>query len=128
MALLNSCKLIAFVAARDASLAKAFYAGKLGIPLLSEDNFALVFDAFGTILRVTLVREVALAPYTVLGWEISDIEVAARELSAQGVELLRFPGMDQDDLGVWTAPGGAARVAWFKDPDGNVLSISQHSA
>jgi hypothetical protein len=77
-------------------------------------------------LRVTLVPKVMAAGYTVLGWEVPDISAAARELIRVGVKLERFPSMEQDELGVWTAPGGVARIAWFKDPDGNVLSISQH--
>lgn len=126
--MLSSCRLIGFVGVRNSAAAKAFYAGKLGLPLVSEDGFALVFDAAGTMLRVTTVQEVVPAPYTVLGWEVPDIQAAAKALSASGIEFLRFPGMDQSDLGVWTAPGGGAHVAWFKDPDGNLLSISQHGA
>ncbi len=76
--------------------------------------------------RVTLVREVAAAPYTVLGWEVADIVRTARQLTDAGVKLERYESfMKQDELGIWTAPGGT-RVAWFKDPDGNLLSISQH--
>jgi catechol 2,3-dioxygenase-like lactoylglutathione lyase family enzyme len=126
--MLASCRLVGFVGVRDAAVAKAFYGDKLGLPLLSEDGFALVFDAAGTMLRVVPVRQVSAAPYTVLGWEVPDIQRSAQELAASGVELMRFPGLDHNDLGVWTAPGGAAHVAWFKDPDGNLLSISQHAA
>jgi catechol 2,3-dioxygenase-like lactoylglutathione lyase family enzyme len=126
MALLNSYKLIAFVGTKDAKSAKEFYADRLGLRMLSNDGFALVFDAHGTMLRVTLVPKVMAAGYTVLGWEVPDISAAARELIRVGVKLERFPSMEQDELGVWTAPGGVARIAWFKDPDGNVLSISQH--
>jgi catechol 2,3-dioxygenase-like lactoylglutathione lyase family enzyme len=124
---LNSCNLIAFIGTQDVNSAKEFYAGGLGLTMLSDDGFALVFDANGTMLRVTLVREVKPAGYTVLGWEVPDIAAAARDLGQSGVTLERFDGLEQDDVGIWTAPGGAARVAWFKDPDGNVLSISQHS-
>jgi catechol 2,3-dioxygenase-like lactoylglutathione lyase family enzyme len=74
-------------------------------------------------LRVTTVAEIALAPYTVLGWHVPDIVATAKGLRQAGVQLERFAGMSQDDLGVWTIPG--AQVAWFKDPDGNLLSISQ---
>lgn len=127
MALLSSCRLIGFVGTRDPQRAKAFYQDKLGLRLVSEDGFALVFDANGTMLRVTTVGEVAAVPYTVLGWEADDITAIAQELQTAGVLLERFPGMQQDEFGIWTAPGGAAQVAWFKDPDGNVLSISKHS-
>ena len=121
----GTAKLVAFAAARDAARAKAFYRDVLGLRLISEDGFALVFDAHGTTLRVSLVKEVAAAPYTVLGWEVAGIEVAVRGLNAAGVQFERYPGMQQDDLGIWRAPDGAS-VAWFKDPDGNLLSVSQH--
>ena len=116
--------LIAFVATRDASRAKMFYGGTLGLELMSEDQFAVVFDAHGTMLRVAKVAEVTIAKYTVLGWHVPDIEAAAAELRKSGVELERFPGMNQDGLGIWKSPGGA-RIGWFKDPDGNILSITQ---
>jgi predicted enzyme related to lactoylglutathione lyase len=83
-----------------------------------------VLDAHGTMLRVTAVHEVARAGYTVLGWRVADIAVATRELAARGVIFLRYEGMGQDEHGIWTAPGGA-QVAWFADPDGNTLSLTQ---
>ena len=123
--LLSSCKIVAFAATRDPDRAKAFYEDTLGLPLLSDDRpFALVFNAHGTMLRVTVVREMAPAPYTVLGWDVLDIAVAVRMLEAAGVKFERFDGVSQDELGIWRSPSGA-RVAWFKDPDGNVLSITQ---
>lgn len=122
---LGSYKLMAFVATLDPARAKAFYGGTLGLRLVSEDRFALVFDANGTTLRVSTVRELAPAKFTVLGWEVPDIVAAATALEAAGVNLERYGFPDQDERGIWTAPGGA-RVAWFKDPDGNTLSISQH--
>ena len=119
--------IVAFVATTDADRARKFYRDTLGLPLVSEElPFALVFDAHGTMLRVTMVKQVAAAGYTVLGWEVSDIEAAAQAMSIGGVHFERYPGLEQDALGIWTAPGGAAKVAWFKDPDGNILSISQH--
>ena len=117
---------MAFAATANPAKAKAFYAGTLGLRLVADDGFALVFDVHGTMLRVTTVQKVAVAPYTVLGWQVDDIAAAAAELKAAGVEFQRYPGMQQDALGIWDAPGGAARVAWFQDPDGNILSISQH--
>ena len=97
----------------------------LGLLLISEDEYALVFDAHGTMLRVAIVGEIVLAPYTVLGWQVSDIEATVRALAAKAVKFERYAWMEQDDLGIWSAPSGA-KVAWFKDPDGNLLSISKH--
>ena len=123
--MLGSERIVAFVGTRDPGRAKAFYRDTLGLRLVSEDRFALVFDAHGTMLRVSIVPEVAAAKYTVLGWDVADIAATAKDLQKAGVQLERFEGfMKQDELGIWTAPGGA-RVAWFKDPDGNLLSITQ---
>lgn len=124
--ILGSSKIVAFAGVKDADRARAFYRDTLGLRLVKEDGFALVFDANGTMLRVSLVREVAAAPYTVLGWEVSDIAATAKQLTNAGVKLERYESfLKQDALGLWTAPDGT-RVAWFKDPDGNLLSISQH--
>jgi catechol 2,3-dioxygenase-like lactoylglutathione lyase family enzyme len=123
MAELN--KIVAFVATRDADRAKEFYCDKLGLKFVSDDGFALVFDIAGTMFRIARVKELSLAPYTVLGWEVQDIENAVFDLAKKGVAFERFPGLPQDAQGIWTAPGGA-KVAWFKDPDGNILSLSQH--
>jgi catechol 2,3-dioxygenase-like lactoylglutathione lyase family enzyme len=122
--ILGSQKLVAFVATREPSRAKEFYRDTLGLPLVSEDEFALVFDATGTMLRVTRVQELAAAKYTVLGWHVHDIVQTAKDLQKAQVTLERYPGMQQDELGIWNSPSGA-RVAWFKDPDGNTLSITQ---
>jgi catechol 2,3-dioxygenase-like lactoylglutathione lyase family enzyme len=122
--ILGSHELVAFVATRDPSRAKKFYRDTLGLPLVSEDEFALVFDATETMLRVTRVQEVAAAKYTVLGWRVRDIVQTAKDLQKVHVTLERYPGMQQDEHGIWNAPSGA-RVAWFKDPDGNTLSITQ---
>jgi catechol 2,3-dioxygenase-like lactoylglutathione lyase family enzyme len=115
---------ISFLATRDAGSARKFYAETLGLRLVSEDNFALVFESGAGVIRVATVRDIALAPYTVLGWHVADILAAGNELRDAGVSFERFPGMDQDEHDIWTAPGGT-RVAWFRDPDGNLLSISQ---
>ena len=122
--LLGACELIAFVATADAERSRAFYEDTLALPLVEQSEFANVFDAGGTMLRVTLAKQVAAAPYTVLGWRVPDAATAAAELGDRGVEFARFDGMEQDELGVWTSPSGT-RVAWFRDPDGNLLSISQ---
>jgi len=121
---LGSQKLMAFVATRDPARARSFYRDTLGLRLLSEDRFALVFDANGTMLRVTSVHELALAKYTVLGWEVSDIAATAKDLARAGVKLEQYGFKEQDERGIWTAPDGT-RVAWFKDPDGNILSLTQ---
>lgn len=125
--MLGSQKLVAFVATRDPVQAKKFYRDSLGLQLVSEDEFALVFDAAGTMLRVTCVPEVAAAKYTVLGWQVPDIVWTAKQLQTKGIATEHYPGMQQDDLGIWHSPSGA-RVAWFKDPDGNTLSITQFPA
>jgi catechol 2,3-dioxygenase-like lactoylglutathione lyase family enzyme len=122
--MLGSHKLIAFLAVKTADAARAFYRDKLGLRLVSEDQFALVFDAHGTMLRVVPVGEIPEVRWTVLGWEVPDIEAAAAELEKGGVALEHFP-FAKEETGIWTAPSGD-RVAWFKDPDGNTLSISQH--
>jgi catechol 2,3-dioxygenase-like lactoylglutathione lyase family enzyme len=115
---------IAFVATADPGRARAFYVDTLGLPLEDESPFALVFRANGTMLRVAIAEEVVPAPYTVLGWAVSDIAARVRELAARGVVFERYGGMEQDELGVWRSPSGA-RIAWFKDPDGNTLSLTQ---
>jgi len=122
--LLGAKELVAFVATRDPRRAKTFYRDTLGLHLVSEDQFALVFDAGGTMLRVATVQEVAVANYTVLGWKVPDIVQTAKKLKEARVSLERYEGMQQDQLGIWKSPSGA-RVAWFKDPDGNTLSITQ---
>ncbi len=122
--ILGSQKLMAFVATSDPARAKAFYRDTLGLHLVSEDQFALVFDVAGTMLRVTTVQEVGAAKYTVLGWQVPDIIRTAKSLHEVGITLEQYRGMQQDELGIWNSPGGA-KVAWFKDPDGNTLGITQ---
>jgi catechol 2,3-dioxygenase-like lactoylglutathione lyase family enzyme len=120
----SSARIIAFVGTRNPGRAKEFYRDILGLNLVSEDHFAIVFDVHGTMLRVTTVPELAPAKFTVLGWEVKDIAAAVRDMQKAGVSFERYD-FPQDELGIWTAPGGA-RVAWFKDPDDNILSVSQH--
>jgi catechol 2,3-dioxygenase-like lactoylglutathione lyase family enzyme len=110
--------------ATDLHRARAFYEQVLGLPVAEHNDFACVLDANGTMLRITAAPEVRQAGYTVLGWRVTDITAAIRGLAARGVVFLRYEGMDQDSDGVWTAPGGD-KVAWFTDPDGNVLSLTQ---
>ncbi len=120
---LGSRKIVAFVATSSPAKAKRFYRDKLGLRLVEASPFALVFDAHGTMLRVTPVNKVATAGYTVLGWQVPDIVDAVKRLRKAGVRFERYDGMGQDKLGVWQSPSGA-RIAWFKDPDGNTLSIT----
>jgi catechol 2,3-dioxygenase-like lactoylglutathione lyase family enzyme len=122
---LTSAPLIAFVATRDPSRAREFYQRVLGLELVSEDQFALVFNSDGTMLRVATVQELIPAKYTVLGWNVASIEKTIDDLKERGVQFERFGFFEQDARGIWTAPSGA-RVAWFKDADSNLLSISQH--
>lgn len=122
--MLKSRAIIAFVATTDQQRAKAFYAGTLGLRLLSEDGFALAFDAGGTMLRVAMVQALQPAAYTVLGWTVPDIRRAVRGLTARHVRFQRYDGMGQDEDGIWTSPSGA-KVAWFQDPDGNTLSVTE---
>jgi catechol 2,3-dioxygenase-like lactoylglutathione lyase family enzyme len=121
---LGTAKLVAFVATTDAQRSTAFYRDKLGLRLIEESPFAIVLDANGVTVRVQIVDKVVVPPYTALGWEVSDIAATVRQLGAAGVECERFPGMSQDKLGIWKSPSGA-RVAWFKDPEGFILSLTQ---
>jgi catechol 2,3-dioxygenase-like lactoylglutathione lyase family enzyme len=122
--MLGSSDLVAFVGTADAVHAKHFYGDVLGLSLESESEFAVVFKAPGATLRVTVVERVQPAPYTVLGWGVEDIVAAIADLHERGVKFAHFDGVEQDKLGIWRSPSGA-QVAWFKDPDGNLLSITQ---
>jgi catechol 2,3-dioxygenase-like lactoylglutathione lyase family enzyme len=120
----DEARLVALVGVSDIERADAFYGGALGLRLLESSSFANLYEAHGGRLRVTRVDEPVRAPYTVLGWEVSDMVAALDDLARSGLEPQRFDGVEQDARGVWTAPGGT-RVAWFHDPDGNVVSLSQ---
>jgi catechol 2,3-dioxygenase-like lactoylglutathione lyase family enzyme len=122
--MLHSTSLVAFVATAQTEAAKHFYESVLGLSLLEDSPFALVFDSGGTMLRVQKVEQVVPAPYTVLGWQVSDIEASVRSLRAKGAVFQRYEGMSQDALGIWKSPG-RAKVAWFRDPDGNTLSLTE---
>ena len=125
---LQEAKIVAFVGVSDAARARHFYKDVLGLTLLREElPFALVFDANGVMLRATMVKDVQPPSYTILGWDVEDIEATVRELRLAGVAFEKFVGLNDDnDLNIWTAPNGA-RIAWLRDPDGNMLSISQLS-
>jgi len=122
--MLAQSRLVCFVATADAARARAFYEGALGLALIEDSGQALVFDANGTQLRVQRVDAVAPHAYTALGWEVADLAASVRTLAARGVAVARFPGLALDADGIWNTPDGS-RVAWFQDPDGNTLSLSQ---
>ena len=125
--MLSNGPLVAFVATTRPTEARAFYVDLLGLRLTQEDDFALAFQVGPTMLRVTKVGAQQFQPagYTILGWEVPDIHAAVSDLVERGVKFERYGDwMQQDAQGVWTAPGGA-QVAWFKDPDGNTLSVTQ---
>jgi predicted enzyme related to lactoylglutathione lyase len=121
---LTRSTIIAFLATAQARRARTFYQSVVGLRLVADDPFALVFDANGVMVRIQKVETVSPAAYTALGWKVADIAAKIRSLSAKGVEVERYGGLEQDDLGVWTSPNGA-RIAWFKDPDGHILSLTQ---
>jgi catechol 2,3-dioxygenase-like lactoylglutathione lyase family enzyme len=122
--MLAGAEVMAFVATTDLERARAFYGSTLGLPLVEDDGRALAFDAHGTMLRVTGVRELTPASYTVLGWSVPDVGAAVRELRGRDVAVIRYAGFEQDEQGIWTAPTGA-RVAWFTDPDGHTLQLTE---
>ena len=117
--------MVGFLMTTDADAARRFFAEILGFRLLSDDSYALAFDAQGQMLRVGKTQKLTPAQGTVLGWEVSDISSTVAELTEKGVRFERYPHMKADDQGVFAFPNGD-RVAWFKDPDGNLLSLSQH--
>jgi catechol 2,3-dioxygenase-like lactoylglutathione lyase family enzyme len=121
----KSAKPMTFIVTRDRTMAKAFYGGILGFELASEDDFALVFDMNGTMLRISTVPKHDPPAHTVLGWEVTDIVMTVKSLTAKGVKFNVYDGYGQDELGIWKAPGSGNRVAWFLDPDGNNLSLTQ---
>jgi catechol 2,3-dioxygenase-like lactoylglutathione lyase family enzyme len=120
-------KVISFTATQNPASALKFYRDTLGLTFVSEDPFAIVFDLDGTMLRVQKVKYLIPPQHTVLGWEVTDILEVVKDLKKRGVCCELFPGLAQDESGVWSAPSGA-KVAWFKDPDGNILSITQFPA
>jgi len=123
--MLGSTKIVAFVPIKDSEKARSFYEGVLGLRFVKDDGFALVFEANGIMLRAAKMKEFTPAQFTVLGWQVSGIEDVVSALAKKGVHFEIFGFFKQDELGIWTAPTGD-KVAWFKDPDGNILSVSQH--
>lgn len=125
MSSLANARPVTFIMTRDAGAAKPFYSDILGLPLGPQDDFATVFDLGHTTLRVTEIADWQAGPHPTLGWHVADIAATAAALRDKGVTFTIYPGFGQDDLGIWTSPDGSARVAWFNDPDGNVLSLTQ---
>jgi len=123
--MLASAKLMGFIPTKDYDAARAFYVDKLGFEFVSLDQFALVVRAGESTIRITKIPGFTPLQGTTLGWRVDDIESVAKWLVGRGVALEKFPFAQDKELGIWTAPGGD-RIAWFKDPDGNILSISQH--
>jgi len=122
--MLGSADLVAFIPSEDLERSRVFYRDVVGLALVDTNPFADVFDAAGTMVRVTKVDGFTPHGFTVLGWSVADIGADVAALADHGVTFERFAGMDQDELGIWETPGGD-RVAWFKDPDGNLLSLTQ---
>ena len=118
-------KLVGFAITTQPERATQFYRDALGFKFLKDDGFALVLEANGIMVRAAKMKEFTPAQFTILGWQVSDINQVVRELAARGVHFEIFGFFKQDELGIWTAPTGD-KVAWFKDPDGNILSVSQH--
>ncbi len=123
--MLSECELIGIIPTMNKARAKEFYAGVLHLTFVQDDGFALLFQCLHAHLRIVQMPEFKPYPFTLLGWEVPNIGDVVRELTALGVSFERYGYFEQDELGVWTAPNGSM-VAWFKDPDGNVLSLSQH--
>jgi catechol 2,3-dioxygenase-like lactoylglutathione lyase family enzyme len=123
--MLTHSPLIAFIPTKEAARARRFYEKTLGLRFISDDSFAIVMDANGTMVRIVRVEDFTPLPFTILGWQVNDIHKIVAEMTGRGVTFTRYPHFEQSPDGVWTAPGGA-KVAWFADPDGNTLSISQH--
>ena len=122
--MLGTSRLVAFAATTNFVVARDFYRDKLGLTLVSETPFAFEFESPGGLLRVTKVEAVLVAPYTTLGWCVENIASTVEALTGRGVQFERYSGMTQDPRGIWRSPGGA-QIAWFKDPDGNLLSLTQ---
>jgi catechol 2,3-dioxygenase-like lactoylglutathione lyase family enzyme len=120
---LRSAKVVGFIPTKNFRRAKAFYATKLGLRFVAQDEFALVLESNGTTIRIARVNDFKPFGFTILGWKVKDVRKTTASLQKRGIRFERFPFLEQDEQGIWTAPGGTL-VAWFKDPDGNVLSLS----
>jgi predicted enzyme related to lactoylglutathione lyase len=124
MGILESAKSAIIICTRDRARASTFYHDTLGLTMTYEDNFAAVFNTGGVTLRVSVVADFTPHEHTILGFNVSDVAATVKALHEKGVTFNIYKGFNQDEHGIWTAPGGMVRVAWFKDPDGNVLSVT----
>jgi len=124
MGILESAKPAIVICTRDRVRATAFYRDILGLPLAYEDKFAAVFTFGGTTLRVSVVTDFTPHEHTILGFGVPDVSATVRALHEKGLAFKFLPEFNHDELGVWTVPGGKVKVAWFNDPDGNVLSVT----
>lgn len=125
--MLGQAELIAFIPTIDADRSRRFYVDTLGLTFIADDTFAITIRSGATDIRISRMESFNPAPQTILGWKVLDITAAVKQFTDAGVVFERYPFLEQDADGVWAAPDGAAKVAWFKDPDGNVLSISEHN-
>ncbi len=125
MGIAVDAEVVTFVVTTDRDRGRAFYRDVLGFPVTHEDAFAVVFDLNGIMLRMSSVEEFSAAPHTVLGWAVADIVETVGGLRHQGVAFVVHEGLGQDELGIWRSPGDGTRVAWFRDPDGNLLSVTE---
>jgi len=123
--MLEDKNLKAFIPTVEPEKAKNFYTNVLGLKLTSEDNYGMEFTTNGALLRITIVNKLTPLPFTVLGWDVDNLPSMILSLVKAGVEFERYNFLEQDDLGIWVAPGGV-KVAWFKDPDGNLLSLTEY--
>ena len=123
--MLSNAPVITFIPTKNPERARSFYEGVLGLRFVSADPFAVVFDVNGTSLRVVQVAKFEPYPFTILGWRVPRIKHVLAQMHERGLQCERFKGMDQDEQGVWKSPSGA-KVVWFKDPDGNLLSVSEY--
>lgn len=124
MGILEAAGPTIIICARDRAVSTAFYRDVLGLTLLREDRFAAIFQLGGTTLRVSHVADFTPHEHTILGFHVEDVFAIVGALHEKGVDFNRYPQFKQDELGIWTAPGGSVSVAWFRDPDGNVLSVT----
>ncbi len=124
MGILEFAKPAIVICTKDRARAAAFYGDTLGLTLAYEDNFAAVFNIGGVTLRVSIVADFSPHEHTILGFHVPDVAATVKALREKGVNFNIYQHLSQDELGIWTAPGGTVRVAWFKDPDGNVLSVT----
>ena len=125
--MLTAAKLTAFIATAQPERAKEFYETTLGLRVVSDDQFAIALDCYGTQLRIQKVEKFSPQPFTALGWQVPDIWNVVSGLMNRKISFERYPFLAQDELGIWQAPSGA-KVAWFKDPDGNLLSLTESAA